>query len=135
VQHFEQGEFSCKDELRPGRTLLSLGPALSRFLSKYPFASAGIIAAQFGVVRDSVKTILSRELDLQEFARRKLPHSLSEAQKKSRVEFSRDVLQILEDHREMQFDEIATGNESWFRYLIHSDSRFALSRRAGALRI
>jgi hypothetical protein len=29
VQRFEQGEFSCKDESRPGRPFLSLGPALS----------------------------------------------------------------------------------------------------------
>jgi hypothetical protein len=36
-------------------------PALSGFLSKCPFASTGIIAAHFGVARDSVKTIPARE--------------------------------------------------------------------------
>jgi hypothetical protein len=54
--------FSDKDELRPGRSLLSLGPVLARFLAKYLFASARSIAAHFGVARDSVKMILAREL-------------------------------------------------------------------------
>jgi hypothetical protein len=57
VQRFEQGDFSCKAEFRPGGPLLSFGPALSRFLSKYPFASARTIAAHFGVARDSMKMI------------------------------------------------------------------------------
>jgi hypothetical protein len=54
--------FSYKDELRPGRPLFSLGLALVRLLSKYPFASARSIAAHFGVARDSAKMILAREL-------------------------------------------------------------------------
>jgi hypothetical protein len=56
--------YSDKDELTPGKPLLSLGPALARLLSKYPFASARNIAAHFGVARDSGKMILARELGL-----------------------------------------------------------------------
>jgi hypothetical protein len=109
--------------------------ALSRFLSKYLFTSARIIAAHFWVARHSVKTILEREFGLQKFSRRWLLHQLSEAQKESRVDSSRELFQILEDRRELQFDEIATGDESWFRYLIQSDSMFASAREAMTMRI
>jgi hypothetical protein len=64
VQRFEQGDFLCEDELRVGRPLLSLGPALSRFLSKCLFTNARSIATHLGVARDSVKVILARELSL-----------------------------------------------------------------------
>jgi hypothetical protein len=62
------------DESRPGRPLVSLRPALSRFLSMHQFASARIIAAHFGVARDWVKMILAREFDLKEFSRGWLPN-------------------------------------------------------------
>jgi hypothetical protein len=54
--------------------------------------------------------------------------TLSDARKKSRVEFSRDFLQLLEDHRELQFDGVTTEDQSWFRYLIQSESMLASSR-------
>jgi hypothetical protein len=60
---------SCKDESRPGKLFLSLGPALSRFFLKYPFAKACSIAAHFRVARDSVKMILARELGLRKFSK------------------------------------------------------------------
>jgi hypothetical protein len=94
-------DFSYKDESRPGKPLLSLGPALSRFLSKDPFASARIIAAHFGVAHDSVKMIRAREFGLKQFSRRWLLDQLNGAHKKSQVEFSRDLLQMLEHNREL----------------------------------
>jgi hypothetical protein len=65
--------FFMQGRTEAGRPLLSLRPALSRFLSKYPFASARIIAGEFGVARDSVKMILAIEVGLETFSRRWLP--------------------------------------------------------------
>jgi hypothetical protein len=61
-----------------------------------------------------VEKILARESGLQNFTRRSLTHQLSDAQKKSRVEFSGDFLEILEDHWELQFDGIPTSDEFGF---------------------
>jgi hypothetical protein len=47
-----------------------------------------------------------------------------------RVEFSRDLLQNLEDHQEMQFDGMTTGDESSFQQLIRCDCMRASSREA-----
>jgi hypothetical protein len=52
------------------KAVTQFGPALSRFLSQYPFAIARIIAARFGVARDSVKMILAREFGLKKLSRR-----------------------------------------------------------------
>jgi hypothetical protein len=64
-----------------------------------------------------------------------LPWQLSDAQKKSRVEFSRDFLQILEDYRDLQFDKTTIEDEFWFQNLIQCDSMFASSRDAVTRRI
>jgi hypothetical protein len=38
------GDLSCEDMVRPGRRPHILGKALSDFLKRFPFATAGIIA-------------------------------------------------------------------------------------------
>jgi hypothetical protein len=86
-----------------------------------------MIAGHFGIARDLVKMILAKELGLQKYPKRWPPHQLSEVQKTPGVERPPDLLQILEDNRELQLDRIATRDESWFRYLIQSHSWFASS--------
>jgi hypothetical protein len=105
-------QFFVQRRIEAWKTGTQFGAALSGFPSKYPFASARIIVAHFRVARDSGKMIPARNLSLHRFSRRWLPLLRNGAQKKSRVEFSRHVLQILEDHRELQFDGIATRDES-----------------------
>jgi hypothetical protein len=134
MQGFEQDDFLCKNESRPKRPLPSLGPTLSRFLSKHLFASARIISAHFRIARDSVKIIPARELGRKKTSKRWLPHKLSNTQKKPWVKFSRDVLQILKDRRELQFDWRAIGDKSSFQYFIQSDFMLALSWEIVALR-
>jgi transposase len=51
LRRFKSGELSCGDEERPGRRLVSLGPALRRFLKKIPFTSARVMAGHFSVDR------------------------------------------------------------------------------------
>jgi hypothetical protein len=64
------------------------GAILSRFLSKYPFARARIIAGHFGVALDSVKMNLARELALR-ILKMMQPDRLSDAQKSRESNFSR----------------------------------------------
>jgi hypothetical protein len=73
-KRFTSGDLSCGDEERPGRPLISMGPALQRFLKKFPFASARPMARHFSVDRVTVKSILDRELGLRRFARRWMTH-------------------------------------------------------------
>jgi hypothetical protein len=70
LRRFPSGELSCGDEERVGRLLISLVPALQRFLKKFPFARAQVMAGNFSVDRSTIKSILDRELGLRKFTRR-----------------------------------------------------------------
>jgi histone-lysine N-methyltransferase SETMAR len=52
-------------------------------------------------------------------------HLLSPAQKVARVEASKRILRVLQDAESNDFEGIATGDESWFRYCYRSFIIFA----------
>jgi hypothetical protein len=53
------------------------GPALQRFLKKFPMASARVMASHFSVDRATIKSILDQELGLRKVTPRWMPHILS----------------------------------------------------------
>jgi hypothetical protein len=105
-----------------------LGPQFEAFLEKYPFASARAIAKHLLVTISTVRKILKRESGMEKFSRLWVPHSLSSAQKVSRVEPSKEMLNIRQESETNYFDGIATGDESWFQYLYLSSKIFTRSR-------
>jgi hypothetical protein len=54
------------------------------------------------------------DLHLEKFNVRGVPHSMEADQKWSRVELSRELLQILEQDRQHEFEHMLTGDKSWF---------------------
>jgi hypothetical protein len=123
----KSGEGSCGDEERAERPLISLGPALQRFLKKCSFASAQVVAGQFWVDRSTIKSILDRELGLRKFTRRWVPHILLAEQKLRRVTESQNLLMIYANLAEKNLQGIMTGDESWFAYVIESEAMFTSS--------
>jgi hypothetical protein len=124
LQNFGNGDLSCKNSPRSGRPLLTLGRQLEAFMQKCPFASAGVIAQHFLTV-PTIKDILQRELGMRKFSRRWVPHFLSPVQKVARVEASKTILRVLQGTESNDFEGIATGDESWFRYCYSSSIMFA----------
>jgi histone-lysine N-methyltransferase SETMAR len=135
IRKFKNGDFSCDDDSRPGRPLATLGPALQKFLDRYPFASAKVISRHFRLSPPTVKEILMRELGLRKFSRRWVPHLLSDAQKEARIVECGKLLSMLAMYAEHDFEGIATGDESWFQYTSYSGSMFADSRESVTPRI
>jgi hypothetical protein len=86
-----------------------------------------VIAGHFSVDRATIKRNLDRDLGLRKFTCRWMPHMLSTEQKVRRVTKSQSLLTILANLAEKNFQEIITGDESWFAYLIESDAMFASS--------
>jgi hypothetical protein len=93
-------------------TTLDFGAQLEAFLQKYPFASARIITKHFLVNPHTVKEILQRELGMRIFSRRWVPHSLTSAQRVARVDPSIEMLRILQESEENDFDGVTTHDES-----------------------
>jgi hypothetical protein len=82
----------------------------------------------FNVSPSIVKEMLSRELGLRKFYRRSVRHQRYERQKEFRAETSVELLVLLDQYSELQFEGIATGDEPWVCYLIESESTFARRR-------
>jgi hypothetical protein len=85
---------------------------LEDFLEKFPFASARMVTMNFKVSHSTVKDIFSRELGLRTFSRRWVPDQLFDPQKKLRIDTSLELLALLDQYSELQFEGIATGDES-----------------------
>jgi hypothetical protein len=92
----------------------------------YPFASARVITQHFLPMVPMIKENLQRELGMRKFSRRWAPHLLSPAQKVACFEASKTILRVLQDAESDDFEGIATGDESWFRYCYPS-SRLIIS--------
>jgi hypothetical protein len=105
---------SCENAERPGRPMLMMGDSFRTFLEKHPFASAQIMSEHFDVSRATVKEILSRELGLRKYTRRWVPHLLDDAQKNHRTLAAIEMLALLRDREEVEFDGFVMGDESWF---------------------
>jgi hypothetical protein len=58
--------------------------------------------------------VLHNDLHLEKFNLRYVPHSLEADQKRSRVELSQELLQILEQDQQYEFEHILAGDESGF---------------------
>jgi hypothetical protein len=80
------------------------------------------------VSHSTVKDTLWRELGLRKFSRRSSPHQLYDREKKFRVKTSVGLLALQDQYSELQFEGIATGDESCACYFIESDSMFARRR-------
>jgi hypothetical protein len=72
--------------------------------------------------------VLHDDLHLEKFNLCSVPHSLEADQKWWRVEFSRELLQILAHDQQYEFEHMLTGAESWFFFRIFSS--FALGRKS-----
>jgi len=101
MQRFEQGDFSCKDESRPGRPLLSLG---TRSLSIPLEVSIHKCTKYCSLLRSCSRfgeTNSCNSIRPYTIFKAMSYISAEEAQKKSILEFSRDVFQTLEDHQQL----------------------------------
>jgi hypothetical protein len=89
-----------------------LGPPLKHFLEKFPLASARIIAMHFNVSHSAVKDIYRENLDCENSPEDEHRISYPTIRKKNRVNTSAELLALLDQYSELQFDGIATGDES-----------------------
>jgi hypothetical protein len=67
LRKFKTGDLSCFDEEKPGRPLISFGPALQRVLKKFPFANARAMTGHFSLDEAIIKSIFDRDLGLRQF--------------------------------------------------------------------
>jgi hypothetical protein len=70
------------------------------------------------------------DLHLEKFNLCYVPHSSEADQKWLRVELSRELLQILEQDQQYEFEHILTGDENWFFsniFIIRADPQIQMT--------
>jgi hypothetical protein len=89
-------------------------------MQQFPFISCKVLCRKLKISTATCLYVFPDDLHLEKFNLRDVPHSLEADQKRSRVELSREFLQILEQDQQYEFEHILTGNERWFFWLFLS---------------
>jgi hypothetical protein len=81
----------------------------------------------FNVSHSPAKHIVHETLDCEKFPEDGYDQR-SDSETKFHVDTSVELLALLDQYSELQFERIATGDEPWVSYVIESDSIFARRR-------
>lgn len=90
--------------------------AVKLMIEQNPFLSARQIAKVFGISPNTVIDRLVNHLEYKNFHTRWVPHQLNIEQKKNRVECAKSMLKILRNEKRTHFNNVITGDESWFLF-------------------
>lgn len=78
--------------------------------------SLRMIEEEIGINKETIRKILSEDLDKRKICSRFVPHSLTPEQKKTRVDYCKDFIST-SDNDSNFFKSIVTGDETWcFQY-------------------
>jgi hypothetical protein len=83
-------------------------------MQQFPFISCKVLGCKLKIGKATCLHMFHNDLHLEKFNLRHIPHSLKADQKRSRVEPSRELLQILERDQQNEFGHISIKDESWF---------------------
>jgi hypothetical protein len=120
---FQDGSGDPFDLARSGKPSRSdLAAPIQSLVQQFPFMSCKVLCRKLMIGKTTCLCVLHNDLRLKKFNLLDVPHSLEADQKRSQVELSREVLQILEQDQQYEFEHILTGNESWFFFEYFHDS-------------
>jgi hypothetical protein len=128
-KRFLNGRVSLDDDPRSGRPPVSdLAESVRTLLEETPFISCKRMCSKLRIAKTTCLRVLHDQLGFRKCYFRWIPHALSENQVQCRITFSEELLQVLHHARETNFDNLLTGDESWFYYEYPHDSAWAASR-------
>jgi hypothetical protein len=93
---------------------IDLAAPIQSVLQKFPFISYKVLYRKLKIGRTICLHVVHDDLYLEKFNLHSVVLSLAADQKRSRVEPSRELLQILEQDQQYEFEHILRGDESWF---------------------
>jgi transposase len=130
-KRFREGRSDLFDDPRSGRPLAQdLAGAIRSMLEERPFSSCKSLCRHFRVAKTTCLRILHNDLGLTKLHLRWVPHTLNADQKNERMSLSSQLLAILQQEQQIEFERVLTGDESWFFLYYPPDSAWAVSRDA-----
>ena len=116
IESFESGDENIEDDSRSKRPNEIVTPKnvaeIEDLIIEDPHISIRTLGELIGISTERIHYILHNELEVTKVCAKWVPHVLTEENKKKRVELSEQLLEILEKG----FNNIVTGDESWFHY-------------------
>src|SRR6185369_3606791 len=116
IESFESGDENIKDDSHSGRPKEIVTPKnvaeIEELIVEDPHISIKTLEELMGISTERIHYILHNELEVSKVCAKWVPHVLTEENKEKRVELSEQLLEILEKG----FNNIVTGDESWFHY-------------------
>lgn len=98
----------------PGRPLSEgIDDKILYWLNKEPFATVKRLAFLCGHTPITIKKVLTQTLGFKKYHLQWVPHMLTSALKKKRVQYSKSILQQLRIFKMEGYHHIITGDESW----------------------
>ena len=86
---------------------------MRNILNKYPFSSAKSISVHLSIPYSTTKFILNK-IGFKKINLKYVPHDLTPNQKKDRKFYSKEILLLLKKNQKQNYNNIVTGDESWF---------------------
>ena len=114
---FRHGRASVSDECREGRPKSVVIPrnidAVRNMIKEDRHVTYRQLEASLGISKTTIQSILHEHLGVRKICSRWIPHNLTEAQKKGRVDWCQEMLQKFEGGRSKSVYNIVTGDETW----------------------
>ena len=117
ITKFRWGKDDYEDEHRAGRPKDDqIELKIREIIDENSFFACRSIALKLGVSDWLVRSRLHGSIGMKCMNLKYVPNFLTQEQKRTRVNFAKQMLYILEKHVSSHFKYILTGNESWFLY-------------------
>ena len=117
---YERGKLDVSDLSRSGRTRTALTDemidAVGLMIDDDPHVTYQQIEFSFGINSPAIYSILHDHLKLRKVCARWVKHSLTNEQKRLRIEFCCESLKRFEQGRSRHVFDIVTGDELWFHH-------------------
>lgn len=114
---FKRGRTSLADEFREGRPISAVSPenidAVRELIKQDRHVTYLEIQACLNISSTSVHSILHDHLAVRKVCSRWIPHNLTIAQKKARVDWCKEILKKFNRGASKDVYKIVTGDESW----------------------
>lgn len=121
-REFRNGRVDFQDDPRSGRPPTAVTEenvdAVRNLVEDDPRITESMISTHLNIGSAAVDTILHEHLRMRKLCARWIPHVLTDAQKRARVEFCRFFINRYENASKQRLAEVITGDETW---LYHFD--------------